>query len=526
MDNPNLYFFRDFEGYSPNEMEKRLHVDDIRDAPDPVSDILEDAGLEQSLLEKEKSEIFYQLNSHTESERYERFLRELWNERGQEGDKANLQFYQIESDLGEELINHIEEGNGSETTDRLLDSISYFRRKDLDRENLSIHSESDQEFTDGGTDDDPKDFAVDIQFQLIDIEESFDSENIELIGTGETNIVAFDELRQLLEQEGILEEIGIDRINALRQTNELEVEARYYNKSGILFVSNRDIWDKLQTDIRDRINEWGGSMASTGNPQLRETDLLYIQNVMEGDNSGLDYDNFHMDNRLNTAKYRGPRRESMTRSPVLTPAKEQGEITQVRFYYAYDNWEVQVRLHSDGHITTTMPTKPDFASMLERNLEKINLNDDFLTPIDERISAFARAKQRAETRFNERSYRSTRKAAFGSLVEKYIRDDLYEESEEEVYAAIICSICLRFGQLDLDASRYPNPNEIDDDDYPEDYRELASFIEDYFSYELVAAPPDFEQILEHLNHVFTVSFVQNQRDPTKLIDAVQGTYDL
>ena len=498
---PNLYFFRDREGYKPDEIEERIQVDDLRARPEPVKSVLEDAGLEKSVLDERKGRILDQIQENVSDQRYERFLYELLDERGELGDKPNLQMYKLPDVEHDGVINELEKTeDGNDIDDNLLKRVEDYR--ELDEKS-----------------------GIDIKFVVPDVGDYFSQDELEVIGSGDKKAVSFNKVLMKLEETDLLEELGMENINALREKSELAVEARIYTESDLLFVSNRKIWDSLQTDIRDKISEWGGSTAPTGNIELKGTELLYLQNVMSGENSGLDYGGF-LDNRLKTAKYRGPRQESLTRSPVLEPAQTEGEITQVRFYYPYSDWTVQIRIHDDCHLTTTKPTEPDFIDEIESHLERIFNYRYYLTPIDDRITEFAGKKQRIKSRFNERNYRKTRRKAFKKIVDNYIHDDTYNESEKEVYGAVIANILIRLGHLNLDSSQYPDPADLEKEDYPEKQRELESFYEDYFSLSLEEAPPDFVTLWHHLQHTFTNLFAQPTDSPHNLVDSVHSEYDI
>lgn len=495
---PNLYFFRDEEGYDPSDIKDRIQVDDLRSVPSAVEEVLNDANLERSVLDDGKEDILYEIRNSVETDRYEEFLKDLLDEVGEKGDKANLQAYYLPGTGHQKILQALQEA-GSNSGDYILDCVSGYREVD----DIS---------------------AIDIAFSLDDIGNYFSKDSLELLGDN-TDSLTLDEFVQKAEEEGVLEELGIEDVNALREKQELEVEARIYTELDVLFVSNREIWDKLQTNIRNRLRKWGGSSASLGNLNLKETELLYIQNVMGGDNSGLDFSHF-IDDNLNSAKYRGPRQESLTRSPVLRPAQNEGQITQVRFYYPYEDWEVQVRLHEDGHLTTSKHTQADFADEIANHLSTVLNYRDYLTSIDQRISEFAPEKERNETHFNKRNYKKTRIRAFKNLVDKYIHDDSYSKSEEIVYAAIIANVCLQLGRLDLEDSRYPDPDDLEDEDYPDRYRELKSFVEDYFSLGLTRPTPEFEELLKHLHHIFSEVHKQPDDRPVDIVDSVDKIYDI
>ncbi|WP_254861727.1 hypothetical protein [Halovivax gelatinilyticus] len=498
-DKSNLYFFREEEGYTPAEVEQRIQVADLRDNPSAVKRILDECGISDELLEKSKDDILGQIQREVDTGRYEQFMDELLEDRGEKGDRVNVQVYKLIDIEREELQSTIENADSDDTTDYLLRNLDY------SKERKSIN-------------------AIDFKFKISDIGDYFSGDNVEVVGD-QDKVVMVSELMELSEQKGVFDDLDIDSINAFRERSELIVEARLYLDYNLLFVSNREIWDRLQTEIRDHVNKWGGSSAPVGSFNLRETELLYIQNVMGGDNSGLDFGDF-LDGNLSTAKYRGPRQESLTLSPVLRPAQHEGQITQVRFYRQYESWPVQVRVHGDGHITTTKPTRPDFIDEIATHIDQILQWQKYLTPIDDLISEYKALKQRNSSHFNERSYRKTRKNAFKSLIDEYVVSESYGESEKQVYASIIANVILDLGKLGLSDSAYPDPPSLDVGDFPDDQREIKSFIDDYFTLKLEEAPPDFEEVWEHMHYILTKEFTQPDDTPLDIVMAADQKYNI
>lgn len=465
---PNLFFFRD--GYANAEMRSRINVKHFRtDKTSLVDTILKKAGLERDvILENRKSDFLSEIKANVESEEYASFLSKMFKEYGEKGDRVNLQFYRTGRLSFEDLV------------DKLVE-------------------ETDQEaMTDGGdsryssliSDYNTKDGRiVDIQFQLTD-----EPDDLKLSDDG-----------YVLNAEGDrvdISELGLGEYEKVVKTNTYSMEVRAYTEAGLIAVSNSKASTTLQKALRQSLRKWGNADSGNEGFLLKETELLLIQNLMDGDNSGLDFGGF-LDKNLKTAKYRGDRNETLSRSPVLSPAREQGTITQARFYHRYDDGTgprpVQVRVYHDGHISTSKPTKPDFVDAVTEHFLTVFKYRDYVQPLDEVISGFIDDRFRDELYSGEDSYRSDKMQAFGGLVDQYISNDSFDESERLVFEATIANIGIKLSQLDLTDSKYPNIGGATN--RPDKERDLKEFFENYSDYVLKSTQPDFDTLWMHLEHV-------------------------
>lgn len=257
--------------------------------------------------------------------------------------------------------------------------------------------------------------------------------------------------------------------------------------------------------------------------EIRETELLLIQNLMRGDNSGLDYSEFR-DSSVNTARYRGDRAESMYESPVLEPAREEGRITQVRFYVDYDDGTVekpvQVRAYRDGHVSTTKPTRDDFLNELEDHLASIRAYRDFLDPLDDLVSEYVYQAFRGAFTSPEDVHRERVNRAFRGLVDDYFDEDDYQDEERHVFESIIANIGIELSQLDLTDDAYPDVGEVETLPYNDGY--IEDFFEEYAVNAAETTRPDFDLLSSHLHHLLH----QHWETPIDIIEAAIEDYAL
>ncbi|SNR56562.1 hypothetical protein SAMN06264855_1163 [Halorubrum vacuolatum] len=248
-----------------------------------------------------------------------------------------------------------------------------------------------------------------------------------------------------------------------------------------------------------------------------------LQNLMRGDNSGLDYSDFR-DSSVNTARYRGDRSESLYGSPVLEPAHEEGRITQVRFYVDYDDGTVekpvQVQAYNDGHINTTKPTQEDFLNELEGHLAAIRDHREFLDPLDDLIDEYVYQAFGGSFASPEEVHRERVNRAFSSLVNNYFDEDDYQDEERHVFESIIANTGIELSKLDLEDDSYPNVDE--DETLPYQDGRIEEFFEKYAVTAEETTRPDFDKLSSHLHALLH----QRWDTPLEIIEEAIDDYAL
>ncbi|WP_227380931.1 hypothetical protein [Haladaptatus halobius] len=492
---PNLLFFR--EEYTNEEIASRIRTKDFRtDGHQIVESVLDTAELSRDvILENRKSDFLSKIKSNVDSEEYRSFLKDMFEEFGEKGDRVNLQFYRVDGLSYQELVDKIETEQEPEPEPEAAADGGDFQYSSL----ISDYQ------THEGT-------IVDIQFRLTDHPDDFELTDDGYVIDNDGERVDLSEL-----------DLDLNDYQRFVQTNEYTVEVRAYTDADLIAISNSKASSKLQKAIYQSVKRWGNASANNDGFCLQETELLLIQNLLDGENSGLDYSGF-LDRNLKTAKYRGDRHETLSRSEVLTPARERGQITQVRFYHQYNDGintrPVQVRVYHDAHISTSKPTRPDFVNDVKDHIVTALDNHAYLKPYDKVVDEFIDARSRDKLYDGEDAYRSNKRQAFSSLVDQYIADDTYDESESQVYEAVIANIGIELAQLDLDGSQYPAVSEASD--RPQRETDLKEFFEDYCDYGLQSTLPDFEQLWNHLEHIIN----RQHQTPVDIIKITEQDYAL
>lgn len=485
-DNPNLYFFRD--SYEDEEMVSRISTADFRDAPQ-MEDVLEKIELDEEYISDNPKETFLaEIESRLGADAYREFLEDIFEIHGEKGDRANLQFYRSEGLSFKELVSHLESNHAQEAV------------TDGGQPDYSSH------ITDFDTYDGT---IVDIEFQF-----SGDATGMEIEdegyakdGQGRTDINNLD----------------VSNYEELVTVGEYTIEVRAYIEQGVIAVSNSKGSNELRKDLQRTVSRWADASSTNIGFRLRGTELLLLQNLMEGDNSGLDYSGF-LDRNLNTAKYRGDRNETLSRSRVLDPAQNQGHLTQARFYYSYDDGTgprpVQVRVYDDAHVSTSKPTEPDFIDTLVVHFSTLFEHREYLVPFDDLIDNLTDMLDR-DIYDRGYSYPRSKRQALGSVVDQYIGADSFEKSEGDVFEAVIANIGIKLSQLDLTQSKYPDVKTATD--RPEKEGDLREFFEDYAGSDVDMTPPDFDELWRHLEHILSS---EDHDSPISAVETAKQQYAL
>ena len=502
-DEPNKFIFRD--GYTEYEKKNRINVDHFRnDHHGFVDQALSAAGLGEDILNKRKSRFLNKLYSRLSEEEYNQFLDGMFEQYGEKGDRANLQLFRREGLTHQTLVNTLESRGADVETDGGQEVQAA-----EDEEPYSAHLSYVSNYNV------PESGVVDIEFTHTD-----QTEAVEL-GNGRFE----DRSGHSVDANEIdVSDHDLEALSRFVQENDYTVEARVYTEEGIVAISNSKCSTGLQKAIFRAIRSWAGVSVGSGKLELRGTQLLLTQNLMGGVNSGLDYGKFK-DKNVNTAKYRGGRNEILTQSEVLTPARERGEITQVRYYYGYDDGtgerQVQVRVYGDGHISTSKPVQPEFLNRIKDRIQVGIGHRSNLKTVDEIIQEYISDKSRDELQFAEESYRRRCRTAFKHLVNEYIDQNAFDDTERLVYNAVIANISVWLLKTDLGSGAYPGASTATR--RPKKEQDFKTFLEDYSDYALQSTRPDFDEFWDHLERILLHN---SSCSPIDLLNKAIADYDL
>lgn len=473
-----------WEGASVSEKKSRLNLGDFRNVDNPIiRDLIDETSvLRTDFTENSKGDLFGTLREKLSEERRNSFYENLFDAVGEKGSRANLQFYTasgLEYDSLIESLDEVVRDEDPQDVDIGAISERVFEYKSYDGENY-----------------------VDILFVLSETER-VDTENAE----------------------------NIDREDVsggnIKFTDRTDVECRVYLDKGGLAITRTGTDPKTRNRIRTLIQDWADGTVGTS-LELGENELLCLQNRMQGENCGLDFGNFR-DANIRSAKYRGDRTEALANSGVLTPAQDQGIITQVRFYTRYKGStkprDVQVRAYRDGHISASKNTEPDFADEIFDHILTVLEHKENLRRVEDLIEDFTDELFKKSVLDGTDGYKSRMTQAMEDAVLAYfdVQSDSFQEVEIQAYRSVIANSAKFLLETEIDqglnsAAFASVPNAGGSSELPS---ETKALLDDIAEYELKQPNYDYDRVRDHLHSVLN----EGHNSPISVLESVESKYN-
>ncbi len=258
---------------------------------------------------------------------------------------------------------------------------------------------------------------------------------------------------------------------------------------------------------------------------LMETELLLLQHLLDGDNFGVGYDQFH-NKDINAAQFRSDDRGQLYRTKVVERAKEGGRLSELRFKVAVNpdetDREIKVVVNREGFIRSRQNGQPDLVDRFVGNLAVINEYEEMLTPLDTRIDEYLSDKDVAWGK-DRTQIRMEVNRAFKKLVDDYFESTDYSEDERAVYEAIVANIGIKIAKLDLYSDDYNDFSDYNGSEINYLGR-VREFFNDYLRIVEERAGIDFDHVAGHLHYVLTR---EDEYDSLiGLLEYVEGEYGL
>ncbi|WP_254545388.1 hypothetical protein [Halomarina pelagica] len=227
----NLFFFRDREGYDPEDKFDRIKRQYFQIDNEVISDYIKEYELDtEDLDEPGKNKLRHFLERNLDDDVFEQLLDELFESQGEEGDSFNIKVYEL--------------GNGVHQTS-LLDKLDSFSQQDL----MSSDEGDDFSYVLEIADyvNREEEGVVDISFHVSGKRERMDPSDIWWTEDGER--VSISDVTQEPPEE-------------LNRDTDYIVEARVYTDACLIAISNSGIDKTLQGEIRSGIQRWGSEDGS------------------------------------------------------------------------------------------------------------------------------------------------------------------------------------------------------------------------------------------------------------------------
>jgi len=262
-----------------------------------------------------------------------------------------------------------------------------------------------------------------------------------------------------------------------------------------------------------------------GEIELKETELLVLQNLLGGDNFGASFDDFRNKN-IDAAQFRADERGHLYRTAMVEQAQEGGRLSELHFLIEvppkHTDREIKVVAHREGYFRSRQKGPHVLLDQFIGNLAIVMEYRDKLVPLDERLEKYIEAKSLSigETRRGELMEVNR---AFKDLIAENFNAFDFEEGDMEVYKSIIANVGIELYKLNLRDDEYPDISDFDGGNI-DHHGKISEFFEVYSVRVEGYVRPDFDLLAGHLY------YIMNRRDDydslTGMLEFVEDTYDI
>lgn len=483
------FLFRD--QYPIDEKIRRIPPGKITGTTGEIRSRINDLGLAHNEVNKlGKHDFFDEAEDSLSNGQFEALVSSLFDEYGAKGDKCNMQLFLSDGRLNYDDISQAASDSLNARLDTWIDALS---------EPIVL--------TDVRTQDD----CIDLQFRTsVQREDIEPDENIPI---------------QIIRREDgvVVQDYGSEF--TVRAPARYRVEARVYPRSGYIAVSNYSrISDGLKADIAKTITELSGTDNTVSRLELNQTELLLLQQEMEGDVSGLGY-TLEIAG-VDTADISGTRDEDMFGTHIVKSIDESGQIRKIKFYVDYlgeDEPEraVMLRIFDNGHLTTSKPVQTELLDAIVDEIKTIRNYKGYLTPLSELIFSYAPAKFRGQPSTARASYIRKTHEAFNRLIERNFGGSDTPTSEERLYRSMVANIGIKLCETGIPTAEDTTDVYTTDEFY--DYEgKIEEFFNDITRRQLDLRSINYDELSNHLNHLLE----QDWDSPVDIIEYAIEKYDL
>lgn len=266
----------------------------------------------------------------------------------------------------------------------------------------------------------------------------------------------------------------------------------------------------------------------SGEIELKETELLLLQHLLDGDNFGAGYDDFRNKN-INAAQFKANLRGDLYRTTVVEQAQEGGRLSELHFSIEVPSTtdddpdrEINVVANRDGFFRSRQKGPHTLLDQFIGNLAIVKEYRNKLVPLDELLEEYI--EQKTLTIGQSRKNRLMNiNRAFKRLIDDHLNGLDYESEEIEIYRAIIANTGIALSGIPLRDDQYPDIGEFDGNNL--DYRgNISEFFEVYAVHVNGNARPDFDLLAGHLYNILNKE--DEYSTPTELLEYIESTYDI
>lgn len=258
---------------------------------------------------------------------------------------------------------------------------------------------------------------------------------------------------------------------------------------------------------------------------IKGTELLAIQYLMDGSNSGVSYDSFQLAD-MDSASFTGSESANLHDEDLVQQASQSGQLCHLRFYRNFNNpvgedYPVQVQIYNDGHVRTTKPVEPDFLDELVTSINEVLDFRHFLTPLNTLLESYIYQAYRTSLPGEINLQIEETKAAFRNVVSQYFSSNQYQGDERHIYEALIANFGIELNRIDdIRSSSYPDLSPYPD--FPNENHKIDEFLNDYARTIDRRTGYNFDLLSAHLHDVLE----KNWSTPIEMIEFIVETYDI
>lgn len=259
--------------------------------------------------------------------------------------------------------------------------------------------------------------------------------------------------------------------------------------------------------------------------ELNGTELLLLQQQMEGDVAGLGYTLEVVG--VDRADFTGTPEEDIHRTNIVQEADESGEIRKVKFYIDYPGTPtdperaIMLSIFNDGHLTCSKPVTPDLLDATVNEIALVKSFAGFLIPLNRLMDEYLEDKFRGRSTRRKRAHARETSVAFRELVEQSFDATQVSGAQHRLYQSLVASIGVKLCEGGVPStSGYPD---IDSSlSIPDTSGKIKEFFEDYSRHVFSESSIDYSSLASHLRHIL----IQDWDRPLEIVEFAIDTYDL
>ncbi|MFB6187743.1 MAG: hypothetical protein ABEI86_12875 [Halobacteriaceae archaeon] len=253
---------------------------------------------------------------------------------------------------------------------------------------------------------------------------------------------------------------------------------------------------------------------------LNETELLLLQQQMEGDIQGLNYALEVAG--ADSASFTGDDSGNIHEVPPVEEADEVGEIDTIKFRVHYQGKSQEpernplLSIHDDGKMNCQTPVLPPLFDRVVSQIDLIKQHDGYLDPVNQLTREFIEDKYAARPTRDIDAYILDTRTAFNELVQHYFDTTHLAPGTIRAYESIIANIGIgvckagipeadSLGLAAAGTGSFPIEEEHND--------QLQDFFTEY-AHRILEEDIEFEDLVPHLIEILPWTRPLNQIEET------------